>query len=257
MLTIIEENHTATQAMRQMPYLASLAGTYGHTTDYHAITHPSLPNYLALVGGSTFGVTDDQPPAHHPLRGDTVFDQALAAGRTAKVYAESMPGSCHLTNTSAYAARHNPWTYFSDPVPRANCRQHDVPAGSVTGGALHDDLARGALPQVGLLIPNLCHDGHDCSLASADTWLRTWVPALLDGPDYRAGRLTIVITFDEDDYHAGNVVLTTVISPGIKHATASRRLSHYSWTRWMDEALGTAPLRQAATAPSLAGAFGR
>jgi len=83
-LVIVEENHTETSALQQMPYLAALADAYGHTTDYQAVAHPSLPNYLALAGGSTFGVTDDNPPSSHPIAGDSVFDTALRAGPNPK-----------------------------------------------------------------------------------------------------------------------------------------------------------------------------
>src|SRR3954471_2570884 len=93
-LVVVEENHTASAALSGMPFLASLASTYGRTTDYHARTHPSLPNYLALAGGTTFGVRDDLNPSSHPLAGQSIFDRAIAGGRTAKTYADSMPSSC-------------------------------------------------------------------------------------------------------------------------------------------------------------------
>src|SRR3954453_18709528 len=128
-LVVVEENHTASAALSGMPFLASLASTYGRTTDYHARTHPSLPNYLALAGGTTFGVRDDLNPSSHPLAGQSIFDRAIAGGRTAKTYADSMPSPCAPTTTGRYAVRHNPWTYFADPASRANCQRFDVPAG--------------------------------------------------------------------------------------------------------------------------------
>lgn len=91
-LMIIEENHSYTQMRAQMPYLSSLATKYAYATRYSAITHPSLPNYLALAGGSIFGVRDDNPSASHQITQRSVFDQAIHAGKTAKTYAESMPG---------------------------------------------------------------------------------------------------------------------------------------------------------------------
>ena len=78
---VVEENHTQSSALSGMPYLASLADTYGQTTAYQAVAHPSLPNYLAIIGGSTFGVTDDQPPPDHPVTGDSVLDLAIRQGR--------------------------------------------------------------------------------------------------------------------------------------------------------------------------------
>jgi acid phosphatase len=255
-LMIVEENHTAGSALAGMPYLASLSRTYGYATSYRAVTHPSLPNYLAIAGGSTFGVADDRSPASHPLAGPSVFDRVIASGRTAKTYADAMPTPCALTPTRRYAVKHNPWTYFSDPASRANCRRFDVPAGSPGTGALRADIDKGRLPHVGLLIPDICNDGHDCSLATADTWLRSWLQVVMAGPDYRAGRLAIVVTFDEDDSSADNTILTTVVSPYTSHVVSSTPYTHYSLLRYLAELTGTTPLRAAATATSVRAAFG-
>jgi phospholipase C len=255
-LTIVLENHSASQAVSQMPYLRQLGMQYGYTTDYRANAHPSLPNYLALAGGSTYGVTDDAGPAAHPIRGMSVFDQAVARGRTAKTYAESMPAACALGNVGQYVPRHNPWTYFADASSRASCKRWDVPAGTPGGGALRTDIRNGALPNVGLLIPNMCHDGHDCPLSTADGWLHGWLPIVMAGPDYKAGRLAIVVTFDEDDYSGANTVLTTVVSPYTKHVVSAEAYTHYSWTHYAEQLIGSAALNHAGSAPSLRPAFG-
>ncbi len=239
-----------------MPYLASLARRYGRTTSYRAVTHPSLPNYLALAAGSTFGISDDSEPAAHPLPGKSVFDQALAHGLTAKLYAESMPGNCTRTSTASYAVKHNPWTYFSGTTQRANCRRHDVPMGTTGSGALSRDIASGKLPRVGMAVPNICHDAHDCSLATADGWLHEWLPKVMQGPDYRSGRLAVMVTFDEDDGSASNTVLMVVISPVTSHVIAKASYTHYSWLRCVEQLLHVPALRQAATARSLCPAFG-
>src|SRR5664279_5570868 len=115
-LVVVEENHTQSAVLNGMPYLASLADTYGQTTAYQAVAHPSLPNYLAIIGGSTFGVTDDQPPPDHPVPGASVLDLAIAKTATAKAYIEDMPGPCTLDSNGDYAVKHNPWAYFADPV---------------------------------------------------------------------------------------------------------------------------------------------
>src|SRR3954471_8580706 len=254
-LVFVEENHSASEALAGMPYLASLARTYGRTTAYRAVTHPSLPNYLALAGGSTFGVHDDAAPASHPLSGDSVFDEALARNRAAKTYAEAMPGNCALSSSGSYAVKHNPWAYFSGSVQRANCRRFDVPMGTPSGGALAHDIANGVLPRVGMAIPDLCHDAHDCSLSTADSWLHTWIRAVMAGPDYRSGRLAIMVTFDEDDSSAGNNVLTVVVSPRTRGVTSSAPYNHYSMLRCTAELAGIPALRNASGARSLCPAF--
>ena len=254
-LVIVEENHTPRAALAGMPFLAALASAYGRTTAYKAITHPSLPNYLAIAGGSTFGIRDDYGPARHRLSGPSVFDRVIAGGRTAKTYAEAMPTRCGLTSTAKYAVKHNPWPYFSDAASRANCLRFDVPLGSTTSGALRTDITAGTLPNVGLVIPDICNDGHSCPLATADAWLKSWLTVIRQGPDYRAGRLAIVVTFDEDDNSANNTVQTVVVSPYTTHLTSSRALSHYSLARYLAELTATLPMRSAATAPSLRADF--
>jgi phosphatidylinositol-3-phosphatase len=255
-LLIVEENETAVAARKGMPVLARLGKRYGRTTHYRALAHPSLPNYLALAGGSTFGVRDDLSPSAHHIAGRSVFDQAIAAHRSATAYAESMPSRCERTSSGLYAARHNPWTYFHDATSRVNCRHHDVPAGTVSSGALHDDVVNGRLPAVGMLTPNLCHDAHNCSLATANRWLKAWLQVIRSGPDWTSGRLAVVVTFDEDDGAHPNSVLTTVLAPSIRDVASAAHLTHYSWTRYADELIGAPPLRQARHARSLRSAFG-
>jgi acid phosphatase len=243
------ENHSLSEMKAQMPYVYSLATRYAYASDYSAITHPSLPNYLAISGGSTFGVTDDSGPSVHVLHGLSVFGQALANHKTAKLYADSMTSNCQLTNAGEYAVRHNPWTYYVDS--RAACRRYDVPV-----AALRTDAAAGRLPNVSMVIPNLIHDAHDGTLAQSDAWIRGQVRLLMAGPDWRAGRLGIVITADEDDRLHGNKVLTVVASKYQTHRVVTTALNHYSLTRLMEDVLGVRYLRNAATARSMKSAFG-
>jgi acid phosphatase len=255
-LVIIEENRSERAALEQMPYLTDLANQFGRTTAYRAITHPSLPNYLAVAGGSTFGVSDDQSPSSHPIDQVSVFDAVIASGSTAKTYAEAMPEPCTLEPVGRYAVKHNPWPYFSSGTSRDNCERFDVPAGDPGNGALRDDVNAGALPTVGLLIPDMCNDGHDCPLSTADEWLRQWLPVIMNGPDYRAGDLAVVVTFDEDDHTSDNVILTAVIAPTVSQVVAGAPLTHYSLSRYLAELGGASPLGEAATATSFRTAFG-
>jgi hypothetical protein len=252
LLVFVVENHSLDEMRAQMPEAFALAERYGYATQYRALTHPSLPNYLAIAGGSTFGVTDDDSPAGHVIHGPSVFGQAIEAGRTAKVYADGMPGTCSLgTSGDRYAVKHNPWAYFVDE--HALCARYDVP---LQGFAA--DAASGSLPNAGLVIPNLCHDAHDadCDLADADAWLRDQVAAVLAGPDFAAGRLAVVLTADEDDHSQDNLVLTTVLHPSQRGHVVSTPLTHYSLTRLYDQVLRVPLLGQAATAPDMAQAFG-
>src|SRR5665647_2155124 len=116
-------------------------------------------------------------------------------------------------------------------------------------GARASDVAAGDLPTVGMLVPDLDHDAHDGTLATADEWLHAWLPGIMAGPDFLAGRLAIVVTADEDDGSAGNQVLTVVIAPGVTHEVVTSPLSHYSLTGLLCEVAGVPPLREAAGAP--------
>ena len=247
-LVVVVENHSLDAMRQQMPYTFGLAQRYGYAVDYHAITHPSLPNYLAISGGDTFGVTDDHDPSAHPISTASVFGQALAAGRTAKVYADAMTGTCATTSGGTYAVRHNPWTYHV--AERAGCRRYDVP---IT--ALDADVRAGRLPEAGMIVPDLCHDAHDCPAGEADAWLKKVVGGVLAGPDFASGQLLVVITADEDDHSQGNLVLTTLVNPQLHGVVARTPLDHYSLSRLYSQVLGVPALRRARTAPSMITAF--
>jgi phosphatidylinositol-3-phosphatase len=249
-LVIMEENHSVGQVFpSHMPYLWRLARRYGRATAWSDIGHPSLPNYLAIFGGSRFNDPQDcSPAAGCSYPGPSVFGQALAKGDTARAYEESMPTPCDRASNGNYDVNHNPWAYF--PSEATLCQADDVPGGTVAGGALVSDARRGALPTVGLITPNLIHDGHNGTLAQADAWLRSWVPVLISGPDWHAGRLAIVVVFDEGE--TTETVPFVLMAPGLASAVTSRALDHYALTRLIDQVAGAPALRDAARAPNAA-----
>lgn len=255
-LTVLLENEDATAAAARMPRLSAMGRAYGVATDYRAVTHPSLPNYLVMATGSTGGVTDDGPPSEHRVPGPSVFDVALAGGRTAAVYAEAMPSPCAQSSSGRYAVKHNPWAYVSSSGAPAACAAHDVPAGTVDSGALRDAVRNGTLPDVGYVVPDLCNDGHDCPLDVADGWLNRWWQLIQQGPDWQAGRLAVVVTFDEGKDGGDNRVFTVVAAPQLRGVTVGQPLTHRSWTRWMTDLVGAAPLPGTESAGSLGKAFG-
>jgi len=253
-LVIMEENHSIQQVFPDgMPYLWSLARRYGYASNWSDVGHPSLPNYLAIFGGSAFGEPADctpSPGCTYP--GPTVFGQALSRGETARAYEESMPQPCDPDSSGQYDVNHNPWPYFPSEV--ASCRSHDVPAGTPAAGSLVSDVRGGTLPTVGLVTPNLIDDGHDGTLAQADAWLRTWVPVLMSGPDWRKGRLVIVVVFDEGE--TTEQVPFVLLAPGLSGVTVSAPANHYALTRLIDYFVGAPPLRQASNAAAVASLFG-
>ena len=253
-LVIMEENHSLQQIFPGgMPYLWSLAQRYAYASDWSDVAHPSLPNYLAIFAGSAFNDPQDCAPApgcSYP--GPSVFGQALARGKSAKAFEESMPQPCDAGFAGEYDVNHNPWAYF--PSEAASCRANDVPAGTPAGGALADVVPGGALPDVGLITPNLLHDGHDGTLAQADAWLRGWVPVLTSGPDWRSGRLAIVVVFDEGE--TTEQVPFVLMAPGLSGVKISESANQYALTRLIDAVIGVPPLRQAGSATDVAPLLG-
>ena len=256
LLVIVEENRSVADVTQNMPFLAAQGRRFGTADQYYAITHPSLPNYIVMAGGSNLGVTDDEDPDRHVLRGSSVFGQALAGGHTTKTYAEAMASNCQLRNQGTYAVRHNPWTYFADPAERRACRQFNLPAGTTKDGALLDDIHAGQLPTFGLLIPDVCHDGHDCSAAVADRWLQNWLPIIESGADFRSGRLAVIVTWDEDDDQSGNHIFLTMINPAVQSRRVRSRLDHYALSATISSLVGARPLRDARGATDLIAEFG-
>jgi phosphatidylinositol-3-phosphatase len=255
-LTIFVENHTYSQMRAGMPYLNSQAQKYGYATNWSSITKPSLPNYLAIAGGTTYEITDDAYPDKHLIKGDSVFSQATRVGKTAKTYAESMPSNCYQTNSGLYAVRHNPWPYFVDG--RIACKNGDVPQNQLAG-----DVASNSLPNVGMLIPNMCNISHTggCPLANAgslslaDNYLKKQLPPMLASADFTSGKLTIVVTADEGST-SDKKVLTVVLNAALSGKVVTSALTHYSLNRYYDQVLGVPPLRKGATAPDMRAAFG-
>jgi hypothetical protein len=250
LLVFVEENHSLGEMTSQMPYTFGLARAFGYASDYTAIGHPSLPNYIAIAGGQTHQITNDGPPSANPVAATSVFGQGAGSGKTVAVYADGMPANCATSDGgTGYAVKHNPWAYFTPE--RAACRKFDVPAEQL-GAA----VANGTLPNLGMVIPNLCHDAHDCSLGTADSWFKAAMAKIFAGPDWRSGHLAVVLTADEDDQSQANTVLTVVIHPSQKAHVVTTALTHYSLTRLYEEVAGVPFLYQAASAPSMSTAFG-
>lgn len=245
------ENHDYSQIVGSSatPYENQLASQCGLATNYAGVSHPSLPNYIAATSGSTQGITDDAAPSSHVLNVPSIFGQVAS-----KSYQESMPSNCLLSDSGNYAVKHNPEAYYT-PV-RTACNAGDVPMGTTSSGAFLSDLNAGSLPAFSFVTPNLCNDMHDCSVATGDAWLQSWVPKLFASPDYTSGHLAIFVVFDENDGSTGNHVYAAVASPytavGARSATS---FSHYSLLRTTEEILGQPLLGSAASANSMAASF--
>jgi phosphatidylinositol-3-phosphatase len=230
---------------RSAPYMNRLARRYALAGRYFAIGHPSLPNYLTLIGGSRFGVHSDCTSCK--VNATNLVDQLETAHVPWKAYMEDMPAPCYQgASTGGYAKKHDPFLYFEDVVrDPARCRR------VVPYGRLQRDLRRGRLPSFTWITPNLCHSTHECGLRQGDRFLARLVPRLL-------GRLgphgALVLTWDEGTstrgccrLAAGGHIPTIVAGPEVRRAHVSAaRLDHYSTLRTIEDALGLPHLRGAA-----------
>jgi hypothetical protein len=189
-----------------------------------------LPNYLALIGGDTFGIRTNCIDCY--VNAPSLPDLIEASGRTWKTYQEAMPQPCYLQYTRRYAPKHNPFIYF-DPIrtDTERCQNHVVALGE-----LENDLATGQLPNFVFITPDLCNSGHDCGLDVVDAWLDTWLQRLWAYPALAQEGL-IVLTWDEGQSEqgccgfepGGGRVATVLISPWVKRGFQDDTpYNHYS-----------------------------
>jgi phosphatidylinositol-3-phosphatase len=253
-IVIVMENHSLTTIEQQSPFITALAKRCGLATDYHAITHPSLPNYLAMTSGSIHGLHSDCSPQSCSQAGPNIFSQLSRRGIRWRAYAESMPVACDTNTAGLYAARHVPAVYYLRA--RAGCRRHVRALGRYTSGRMHRALQSGHAPAYMFVTPNLCDDMHSCPVASGDTWLQKWIPMIVSSRTYRHGHTVILLTFDEGS-GGSNVVPLVVVSRYTAPQTVSHRaLSHFSLLRASEQLLGIRRyLGKARYAPGLPKAF--
>jgi phosphatidylinositol-3-phosphatase len=188
---VLMENHDYDQVIGSpdAPYINGLAGQYA-LADNYGLRHPSLPNYLALLGGDTFGVTNDCTRCF--VDALNLVDVLEANGRTWKSYQEDLPRPCFLGSSSGgYVIRHNPFVYFRDIREDAKRCQQVVPLSRFS-----EDLQTGQLPNFAWVTPNLENDMHDGSVAQGDQWLAAFLPPILASDAWRQNGL-VLVTWDE------------------------------------------------------------
>jgi hypothetical protein len=227
---IVMENRSYAQAI-STGYVAQLAAQYAVATDYHGVSHPSLPNYLALTSGSTWGIADD---SFHALPAGGLGAQLTSAGIDWRAYMEGMSNGC-FHSPYPYALKHNPFAYYG-----STCPSQVVPFTQFAS-----DMA-GTVPQFAWITPNLCNDGHDCSSSVADAWLAKTVPTILNSTAWQNSGM-LVITWDEGEDSA-NSVLTVIIRPNAVAHRSSTPYNHYSLLATIEDTLGVPRLGQAAQA---------
>jgi len=234
-VVVVFENHeeSAIAGNSDAPTFNALARRYATLTDYDGVTHPSLPNYLTLVSGSTQGITDDCTGCVVHAR--SLADTLEAVGKTWKTYAEDLPYP-GFTGGSAgrYAKKHDPFLYFADVAGSRARRDRIVPF-----TRLARDLARNRLPDFSLVVPNLCNDMHDCSVATGDAWLKAHVVPLLHSRELRGGVVFVVFDEGTSGTGGGGHIEALALGPTVRRgAKFTKPTNHYGLLRTIEDAWG-------------------
>jgi phosphatidylinositol-3-phosphatase len=256
------ENHSYGKIIgsASAPYINSLASRCGLATNYHNVSHPSLPNYIAATSGLGYSALSKFRPDCSPSATcDTGAPSVFGQGETWRAYEVSMPSDCHIFDAGEYAVRHNPPPYYTSLT---NCSRRDVPYSH-----LATDLADGHLAAFSFITPNLIGDMHDGTVAQGDEWLASHLPTILNSAPYQHGSTAVFLTWDEGEggtslqcaantTDVGCHVATIVISPSTVPGTRSATLfSHYSLLATAEQLLGLPRLGLAASAATMTAAF--
>jgi len=234
---VVEENtnYASVIGNSSMPYLNGLAQQYGLATQYYADTHPSIGNYFMLTVGDI--VTNNDSYSGPLVTEDNVVRELLKAGKTWKSYAEDIPRVGYTgPDVGKYARRHNTLALVSDVASDSTQVKNLVPFTQFA-----TDLASNALPNWAFIVPNTCNDAHDCSLSTADGWLKTHIDPLIKSAQFQKDGLLIIV-FDEsasDNTHGGGRIVCVTVSASAKRGYQSATLyQHQSTLRLSLSALG-------------------
>jgi phosphatidylinositol-3-phosphatase len=242
-VVVIMENHAYSDVIGNVsaPYINSLKNAGANFTDSHAVSHPSEPNYLALFEGDTENLSDDSCP--HTYSAANIASRLLMSGQTFLGYSESMPSNGYTgCDSGNYARRHNPWVNYANVPSSVNLTFDSFPADY------------GGLPTVAYVVPDLCHDMHDCSVATGDAWLAT----KLDPYVQWAGshNSLFILTFDEDARNtATNQIPTIFVGPMVQPGDYAMRIDHYNFLRTLEDMYGVPATGKAANAEPISGVW--
>lgn len=247
---IIMENLGYRAAM-STPQLASLAHSWAYATNYYATTHPSLPNYLSLIGGSTYGISSDCTSCF--VNAANLPTELSQKGISWTAYMESIPRDCYLSPYAPgglYAGKHDPFIYFDNIRSSTSLCTNIKPLSQLTSklGSSQADLASFIW-----ITPNICDDGHNCSPSTAGTWLNKMVDQVVSSAAWKDNG-ALYVTWDEGnggDYRGisaggsaissggGGHVLTLVIEPGLAAGTViAQPMDHYALLKTIETNFG-------------------
>jgi hypothetical protein len=249
-MVVVLENREYDTVIGSAPQLTALARSHGLATQAFAMGHPSEPNYIALITGSTQGITDD---GDHVVDAPSLPGQLHAKGIGWRAYMGGLPAPCDtVVSAGAYAKKHDPFLMVKQVVDDSSMCGSVVPQDRLAG-----DLAAGSAPPFLWVSPDLCADGHDCSTAAADTATAALVAQVTSSSWYARGG-TIVILWDEgassagccQGAHGGHVAVIGVSQALAPRTTLDTPLDHAGVLRGIEEAYSLPVLADAGCACS-------
>jgi len=226
---VVEENHSHKEIAGNpsAPYMNSLMKKGANLTNYHAIEHPSQPNYIDLFSGSNQGVTGDRVP-RKTFTAPNLASELADKNLTFKGYSEGMPSvgfnGPSTNDPSGYARKHNPWVNFTNVPKSANQPLKNFPS----------DFNK--LPTVSFVIPTLRNDMHDGTIRQADNWLKLHLDSYVKWTEKNNSLL--VVTWDEDDKSQGNKIPTFLVGPMIKKGSYNEEKDHFDLLRTIEDIYG-------------------
>lgn len=232
------------------PYMASLANSYTITSQYLGVSHFSEADYLALLGGDTFGCSNAGCP---PVSNQNLVDRLETSGLSWKGYIENqnVASGCDTTYHEPYTPEHNPFVGFTDilnnPTRCSKVVLANPSSCTVTDCVLVNDLNSASAPNFMWLTPNNCDNMHGftgicpTSVPMGDNYLSSLVPNILNSVTFKTERSALFVVFDEGNGYcplngsSEDCVYASWIGPEAKNSFATGNLyNHYSWTKTLE-----------------------
>jgi phosphatidylinositol-3-phosphatase len=225
---VVEENHSQQEITNNSsaPYMNALMKHGANFTNYHAIEHPSQPNYLDIFSGSNQGVTNDRIP-RTKFSTENLANELITKKYTFIGYSEDLPKVGYDGSSGGrggYARKHNPWVNFTNVPTKLNQPFTNFPSNF------------NQLPTVSFVIPNLRNDMHDGSIKVGDEWLKKQLNPYIQWA--KTHNSLLVVTWDEDDSSQNNKIPTFFVGPMVRNGQYSEYINHFNLLRTLEDIYG-------------------
>jgi len=252
-LIIVLENQDYSSAMRN-EFFAKLASKGTSFSNFKNLYHPSYPNYLAMVAGSSFGMHSDRQ-INLP---DDAQHRTIADLLDWKNYAENYPPHIQpylRADEGKYARKHVPFLSF-EKIQKESYRNvvsvdtKDPHNSFVTAIEMfRKDPKQFPLSRYMFYTPNLDDDGHDPfynsrkGLQKGSHWLETFFQTWFPWDQKEMKGTLVVVTYDESEGNDKNDRIYTVfLGDMVKNQTVDKEYNHYSVLKTIEDNFGLPPL---------------